>query len=50
MYKINVFSEKQDRFDVVLSILSRKTELSVTYTDTLADDAINLGFAYSEAL
>lgn len=50
MYKINVFSEKKDRFDVVLSILSRKTELSVTYTDTLADDAINLGFSFSDAL
>ena len=50
MYKINVFGEKKDRFDVVLSILGRKTELSVTYTDRLADDAINLGFTYSEAL
>ena len=50
MYKINVFSEKKDRFDVALSILSRKTELSVTYTDTLADDAINLGFSFSDAL
>ena len=50
MIRIHIANGKAQRFETVLAILSRKTEITVTYGDTVMADCINLGFAFSDAL
>ena len=50
MIRIHVAHEHKDRFQTVLDILSRKSEITVTYGDAVQADSLNVGFIYSNAL